>query len=32
MTILIHSDKKHFQNIFVVLLRHVAKDVAAFMA
>ena len=27
ITILIHSDKKLFQNVFVTLLRHVAKGV-----
>ena len=27
ITILIHSDKTHFQNVFVMLLRRVAKDV-----
>ena len=27
ITILIHSDKMHFQNIFIMLLRRVAKDV-----
>ena len=27
ITVLIHSDKTHFQNFFVMLLRHVAKDV-----
>ena len=27
ITILIHSDKTHFQNVFIKLLRHVAKDV-----
>ena len=27
ITILIHSDKTHFQNIFVMLLCRVAKDV-----
>ena len=27
ITILIHSDKTLFQNVFVMLLRHVAKDV-----
>ena len=26
ITILIHSDKTHFQNVFVTLLRRVAKD------
>ena len=29
ITILIHSDKTHFQNVFVVLLRRVAKDVTS---
>ena len=26
ITILIHSDKSHFQNVFAMLLRRVAKD------
>ena len=29
ITILIHSDKTHFQNVFVMLLRRVAKDVTS---
>ena len=29
MTILIHSDKMHFHNIFGMLLRRVAKDVTS---
>ena len=29
ITILIHSDKTHFQNDFVMLLRRVAKDVTS---
>ena len=29
ITILIHSDKKLFQNVFVTLLRRVAKDVTS---
>ena len=29
ITILIHSDKTHFQNVFVVLLRRVAKDMTS---
>ena len=29
ITIRIHSDKTHFQNVFVMLLRHVAKDVTS---
>ena len=29
LTILIHSDKTHFQNVFVMLLRRVAKDVTS---
>ena len=29
ITILVHSDKTHFQNVFVMLLRHVAKDVTS---
>ena len=29
ITILIHSDKKLFQNAFVTLLRRVAKDVTS---
>ena len=29
ITILIHSDKTRFQNIFVTLLRRVAKDVTS---
>ena len=28
-TILIHSDKTRFQNVFVTLLRHVTKDVTS---
>ena len=28
-TILIHFYKTHFQNVFVTLLRHVAKDVTS---
>ena len=28
-TILVHSDKTHFQNIFVMLLRRVAKDMTS---
>ena len=31
ITILIHSDKTLFQNIFVMLLRHVAKDVMSLL-
>ena len=27
ITILIHSDKTHFPNVFIMLLRRVAKDV-----
>ena len=27
ITIVIHSDQKHFQSVFVMLLRQVAKDV-----
>ena len=27
ITILIHSDKTRFQNVFIALLRRVAKDV-----
>ena len=27
ITILIHSDKTHFQNVFVMLLHRVSKDV-----
>ena len=30
ITILIHSDKTHFQNVFVMLLRCLAKDVMSF--
>ena len=29
ITILIHSDKTFFQNVFVTLLRRVAKDVTS---
>ena len=29
ITILIHSDKTHFENVFVMLLRRVAKDVTS---
>ena len=29
ITILIQSDKTHFQNVFVMLLRRVAKDVTS---
>ena len=29
ITILIHSDKRLFQNVFVTLLRRVAKDVTS---
>ena len=29
ITILIHSDKTHFQNVFVMLLRRLAKDVTS---
>ena len=29
ITILIHSDKTHFQNVFVMLLRRIAKDVTS---
>ena len=29
ITILIHSDKTHYQNVFVMLLRRVAKDVTS---
>ena len=29
ITILIHSDKTLFQNVFVTLLRHIAKDVTS---
>ena len=29
ITILIHSDKTHFQNVFVMLLHRVAKDVTS---
>ena len=29
ITILIHSDKTHFENVFVTLLRRVAKDVTS---
>ena len=29
ITILIHSDKTRFQNVFVMLLRHFAKDVTS---
>ena len=29
ITILIHSDKTQFQNIFVMLLRHIAKDMTS---
>ena len=29
ITILIHSDKTQFQNVFVMLLRRVAKDVTS---
>ena len=29
ITILIHSDKMQFQNVFVMLLRRVAKDVTS---
>ena len=29
ITILIHSDETHFENVFVVLLRRVAKDVTS---
>ena len=29
ITILIHSHKTHFQNVFVMLLRRVAKDVTS---
>ena len=29
ITILIHSDKTYFQNVFVTLLRRVAKDVTS---
>ena len=29
ITILIHSDKTRFQNVFVTLLRRVAKDVTS---
>ena len=29
ITILIHSDKTRFQNIFVALLRRVAKDMVS---
>ena len=29
ITILINSDKTHFRNVFVMLLRHVAKDVTS---
>ena len=28
-TILINSDKSHFQNVLAMLLRHVAKDVTS---
>ena len=31
ITILIHSDKTHFQNIFVMLLRRIAKDVTSLL-
>ena len=31
ITILIHSDKTHFQNVFVMLLRRVAKDVTSLL-
>ena len=29
ITILIHSDKMHFQNVFVMLLRRVAKNMTS---
>ena len=29
ITILIHSDKTHFQNVFVMLLRRVAMDMTS---
>ena len=29
ITILIHSDKMHFQNVFVMLLRRIAKDMTS---
>ena len=29
ITIIIHSDKKRFQNVFVTLLRRVANDVTS---
>ena len=29
ITILIHSDKMRFQNVFVTLLRRIAKDVTS---
>ena len=29
ITILIHSDKRHFQNVFVMLLCRVGKDVTS---
>ena len=31
ITILFHSDKKLFQNVFVTLLRRVAKDVTSLL-
>ena len=31
ITILIHSDKTHFQNVFVMLLCRVAKDVTSLL-
>ena len=31
INILIHSDKTRFQNIFVTLLHHVAKDVTSLL-
>ena len=31
ITILIHSDKTHFENVFVMLPRHVAKDVTSLL-
>ena len=31
ITILVHSDKMHFQNVFVMLLHPVAKDVTSLL-